>query len=150
MGIPLLAIAAAGSVMKGVGTLAAGFQTRKANLASALGAKIERDMAMLRRTQIGEEAREGLLTALGNIDAIRSTRGVSLDSQTGQMIQRRTRADSYRDEAVAALGELNRASAADQKRRGFQSASRWALPLAALSAAGDFGQAAAYGKQLKG
>lgn len=146
MAIPLLfAAAAAGSALKGIAGIGAGYMSARASKAQALGAQIERDMALLRGKQIGERSREDLLTAIGNIDAIRSTRGVNLDSQTGQMIQARTRKDAYRDEAVATLAELTRAGAADQARRGYSTAARWAVPMAVLNSAGDFAQAASYG-----
>ncbi len=144
--IPLLAIAAAGSALQGFATIGAGYQSAKAAKASELGAKIERDMARLRRTQIGEESRINLATMLGTVDALRSTRGASLDSQTGQMIGRRTRQDAYRAEAIAGLGELNRQSSADMAAKGYRSAARWAVPMSVLSAAGNFAQAASYGR----
>lgn len=141
-------MAAAGSALKGISTVAGGFQQASANKAAALGAQIERDMALLRRTQIGEESRANLLTALGSINAMRTTRGVALDSPTGQAIERRTRADAYRDEGAQALGELTRAGAADQARRGFRKAATWAVPLSVLNASGDAAQAAAYMKGM--
>jgi len=145
MALPLLALAAAGSFAKGVSGIMGGFAQRSANQAQALGAQIERDMALLRGKQIGERSREDLQTALGNIDAIRSTRGASLDSQTGQMIQKRTMRDAYRDEGVAVLSELTRAGAADQARKGYRRAASWAVPLAVLNSVGDFASAASYG-----
>lgn len=146
MPLPLLALAAFGSAAAGVSTIAGGFMQRGANKAQALGAQIERDMALLRGKQIGERSREDLQTALGNIDAIRSTRGASLDSQTGQMIQRRTMRDAYRDEGVAVLSELTRAGAAEQARRGYRTSASWAVPLAVLNSAGDFAAAGSYGQ----
>ena len=147
MGIPLLAIAAAGSALKGIAGIGQGYMQGKSLAAQAAGAKIERDMALLRGTQIQEQSRAALATTLGNIAAIRSTRGVAGDSQTGQLIERRTMADFYRDEAVARLGELNRASAAGMAAKGYRTASRWALPLSVINSAGDFAQAFSYGKQ---
>ena len=147
MPIPLLfAAAAAGSFAKGLSTIAGGFQQKAALKGQALGAQIERDMALLRGKQIGERSREDLQTALGNIDAIRSTRGASLDSPTGQMIERRTMQDAYRDEGVATLAELTRAGAAEQARRGYRSAGQWAIPMAVLNSAGDFANAYSYSK----
>lgn len=146
MAIPLLALAAGGSALKGFAGIAGGFAQKRANKAQALGAQIERDMALLRGKQIGERSREDLQTALGNIDAIRSTRGASLDSQTGQMIQRRTMKDAYRDEGVQVLSELTRAGAAEQARRGYRTASKWAVPLAVMNSASDFASAASYGR----
>jgi hypothetical protein len=149
MPIPLLAIAAAGSALQGIGTLASGYQTAKANKASALGAKIEGEMAMIRRDQIGEQAREQLASTLGNINALRTGRGVSLDSPTGRAIERGTMQASYRAEAIGRLAELQRASSASLQARGYNSAARWAMPITALNAAGSFGQAAAYGKSMR-
>lgn len=136
---------AAASVAKGVSTVLGGVAQSRANKAQALGAQIERDMARLRGKQIGERSREDLQTRIGNIDAIRTARGASLDSQTGQLIERRTMKDAYRDEGVAMLGELNRAGAAEQARRGYRTASRWAIPMSVLSASGDFANAYSYG-----
>lgn len=149
MAIPLLAIAAAGSALQGLGTLASGMQTKKANKAAALGAKIEGEMAMIRRDQIGEQAREQLASTLGNINALRTTRGTSLDSPTGRAIERGTIQASYRAEATARLAELQRASAAALQAKGFNSAARWAMPIAALNAAGSFAQSAAYAKNMR-
>ncbi|CAN5240710.1 hypothetical protein BH10PSE1_BH10PSE1_28240 [soil metagenome] len=145
MPLPLLAIAAAGSALQGIGTIAGGFQSEKAAKVSKLGAELERDMAMLRRTQIGEESRMQLATMLGNLAVTQSARGVSNDSPTAQLIERRTIKDSYRAEAIAALGELNRAGNADMQAKGYASRARWAVPLSVISAAGSFAQAASYG-----
>ena len=147
--LPLFLMAAA-SAAQGIATIAGGFQQKSANKAQALGAGIERDFAVLRGKQIAERSREDLATALGNIDAIRTSRGVSLDSATGQAIERRTMKDSYRDEAVAVLSERTRAGAAEQARRGYNSAARWSVPLAVLNSAGSFAQARSYGTMGRG
>lgn len=144
MALPLLFMAGA-AALQGVSTIAGGYMQGRANAAQALGAKIEGEMALLRGKQIKERSREDLATALGNIDAIRAGRGMSVDSPTGQLIERRTRRDAYRDEAVAVLSELHRAGAAEQQRRGYATAARWALPLAVLNSAGSFAQAFSYG-----
>lgn len=150
MPLPLLAIAAAGSVLQGFATIGSGIMSRRANKAQEAGAKIEADMARLRGKQIGERSREDLATVLGNIDAIRVSRGVSLDSATGDVIRRRTQRDAFRDEGVAVLGELNRASNATMAAKGYASAARWAVPLAVLQSAGSFAQAASYGSMGRG
>lgn len=129
-----------------IATIGSGRQTAKSYKAKALGAEIEKQMALLRGTQIGERSREDLLTALGNIDAIRTARGASLDSQTGQMIQQRTRQDAYRDEAVSRLAEFNRASNADMAAKGYRSAARWAIPLSVLQVGSDATEA--FGKAM--
>lgn len=127
-------------------TIAGGFMQRKAAQAQALGAKIERDTALLRGTQIQERSREDLATLLGNIDAIRSSRNVSLDSETGEAIRSRTVQDAYRDEAVARLAELTRAGAAEQARRGANTQARWAIPIAVLQSGGQIASSASYAK----
>ena len=137
-------LAAGGSFLSGVSGILGGFQQRKAAKANALGAQIEAQMAMIRGMQIGERSREDLATALGNIESIRTARGASLDSQTGQAIERRTVQDAYRDEAVAILGELNRASNSQLQARGFRSQARWAVPIAAINAGADFMKAGSY------
>lgn len=143
MALPLI-LAAGSSIASGISGILGGFRQKAAAKANAAGAKIEAQMALIRGKQIGERSREDLATALGNIESVRTARGASLDSQTGQMIERRTVQDSYRDEAVAVLGELNRASNAQLQARGFQSQARWALPMAAIGAAGDFMKAGSY------
>ena len=125
-----------------IATLGAGAQSAKAYKAKALGAEIEQKMALLRGTQIGERSREDLQTALGNIDSIRSTRGVNLDSQTGEAIRKRTMRDMYRDEAVARLSELNRASNASMAAAGYRRAASWAIPMAVLQVGSDASEAA--------
>jgi len=145
MALPLLFMAAS-SGLKALGSIGSGIQSARANKASALGAQIERDLAMLRRDQVKADSRANLQTALGNIDAVRSARGASLDSQTGQMIEMRTRQDAYREEGRAALGELQRAGSAEQARRGYASAARWAIPMSIIGASSDAAQAFSYGK----
>lgn len=144
MALPLLFMAA-GAAASGLSTLFGGFAQKRADKEKALGAQIERDMALLRGKQIAARSREDLLTMQGNIEAIRSTRGASLDSQTGMAIERRTRADAYRDEATQVLSELTRAGAAEQARRGYRSSAKWAVPLAVLNSAGSFASAYSYG-----
>ena len=148
MAIPLLALAAAGSALSGLATVAGGFQQAKAAKAQALGAKIEAAMARLRGTQIAERSREDLATAQGNIATVRAGRGVG-DSATGRLIERRTMQDAYRDEGVARLGELNRAANSDMAMRGYNSAARWAVPIAVLQSAGQFASAASYGSAAR-
>lgn len=143
MALPLLFMAA-GAAASGLSTLFGGFAQKRADKEKALGAQIERDMALLRGKQISEQSRANLLTALGSINALRTTRGASLDSPTAQAIERRTAADAYRDEGAQVLGEITRAGAADQARRGFRKAASWAVPLSVLNASGDAMQAAAY------
>lgn len=145
MALPLIASAAIAG-LQGVATIAGGVQSARASKAAELGARIEQQMALLRRVQIQEASRENLATALGTTDAIRTARGMSLDSPTARAIERRTRRDAYRDEAVAALAELHRAGSAGQTARGHASAARWAVPLAIVSAAGSFANAYGYGK----
>lgn len=107
-----------------------GRQQAKALKAQELAARIEQQQAKIRASQIGEQSRAQLATVLGNIDAIRSARGAKLDSATGRAIRRRTMDDALRDEAIARLAEMNRASAAGMAAAGYRSAARWAIPLA--------------------
>ncbi|MBG7616466.1 hypothetical protein IWC96_14405 [Brevundimonas sp. BAL450] len=133
-----------GALFKGGATLAQGYMNAKANAASAVGAEIEQKMAKLRGTQIAERSREELAVALGNIDAIQSARGVNVNSATNEAIRKRTMKDAYRDEAVARLGEMNRAEAAGAAARGYRTAAKWAMPIAAMQAAGSFAQGGSY------
>lgn len=126
---------------QGLSTLFGGAAEKRQLKAQGLAAGIERDTALLQRTQMMGDARAQLQTVLGSIDATRSTRGASLDSQTGQMIQRRTMKDAYRDEGRAALGFLNQAGAAERARLGYRTAARWAMPLAVLNSVPAFAQA---------
>lgn len=96
-------------------------------------ARAEAQMADIRGLQIGENARSQLATVLGNINAIRATRGASLDSQTGQAIEARTRKDALRQEAIGVLAEVNRAAAARNVAAGARRSAQWALPMALLS-----------------
>jgi hypothetical protein len=95
-------------------------------------ARAEAQMADIRGLQIGENARSQLATVLGNINAIRATRGASLDSATGQAIEARTRKDALRQEAIGVLAEANRAGAARNAAAGFKRSAQWALPMALL------------------
>lgn len=141
MAIPLLMAFAAGA--QGLSTLLGGAAEKRQLKAQGLAAGIERDTALLQRTQAMGDARSQLQTVLGSIDATRSTRGASLDSQTGDAIRRRTMRDAYRDEARTALGFLNRAGAAEQARLGYRTAAKWAMPLAVLNSIPSFAQAGA-------
>lgn len=144
MPIPLLAIAAAGAFAKGVAGIASGFQQGKSLAAQAQAARIEGEFARIRKTQGQANSREQMATTLAAIMGVRSARGAGLDSQTGMAIERRTRQDFYRQEAIAALAETQRAGAAMSAARGLSSASRWAVPISVLGAAGDFASAAGY------
>lgn len=141
MAIPLIMAAAAGA--QGLSTLLGGAAEKRQLKAQGFAAGIERDTAMLQRKQLMGDARAQLQTVLGTIDATRSTRGASLDSQTGDAIRRRTMADAYRDEGRAALAYLTRAGAADQAQRGYSTAARWAMPMAVLNSIPAFAQAGA-------
>jgi hypothetical protein len=141
--LPLL-FAAAGTALQAGATVMGGIQSSKANAASALGARIEADMARLRGTQTRERSRSQLDTMLGNIDALRTARGASLDSATGIAIAKRTRQDAYREEGIGVLAEMQRQGAADQAARGYSRAARWAIPMSVLQAGGSALQSAAY------
>jgi hypothetical protein len=150
MPIPLLALAAIGTGLQAGATLMGGVQSAKANAASALGARIQADMSRLRATQTKERSRAQLDTLLGNIDALRTARGVNLDSQTGQMIEKRSRADAYREEGIAVLGDMQARGQALQAAKGFDRAKRWAIPVAALQAGGSALQSFAYARASMG
>ena len=141
MPIPLLMAAAAGA--QGLSTLFGGAAEKRQLKAQGMAAGIERDTALLQRTQLMGDSRAQLQTVLGTIAATRSTRGAGLDSQTGQMIEKRTRADAYRDEGRAALAYLSKAGAAEQARLGYRTAARWAMPMAVLNSIPAFAQAGA-------
>lgn len=144
MALPLL-FAAGASALQGVSTIFGGFAQSRANKAKAQAAEIEARMARLQGLQIGEQSREALAGALGNIAVITSARGVSNDDPTGRVIERRTIQDAYRDEAVAVLAARNRASNAQLEARGYRSASRWSVPLAVMNSASSFANAYSYG-----
>lgn len=120
-------------------SLLGGAQRKSEAKARELAARIEAENAKVRASQIGEQSRAQLATVLGNIDAIRTARGASLDSATGRAIRRRTMDDALRDEAIARLGEMNRAGAAGMAASGYRSAARWAMPMAVLGAAQQVG-----------
>lgn len=139
MPIPLMAIFAGTSALSLGGKLFGAYQSSKASANAAQAARIEGEMARLRGTQIGELSREQLRQTLGTIDAIRSARGVNLDSPTSQVIEAKTMKDALRDEMIARLGELTRAAASDAQARGYARASKWAVPLAAVGGIADIG-----------
>lgn len=138
--IPLLAGASFVSSVLG------GAQQRRAALAQAQAARIEGQMAAIRGNQIGEQSRAQLAATLGNIDTIRAARGLAESSQTGDVIRRVTMDDAYRAEAIARLGEINRQSSANMAARGYRSAARWAVPMAALDGAISAGRMFAAGR----
>lgn len=138
--IPLLAGASFVSSVLG------GAQQRRAALAQAQAARIEGQMAAIRGNQIGEQSRAQLAATLGNIDTIRAARGLAESSQTGDVIRRVTMDDAYRAEAIARLGEINRQSASNMAARGYRSAARWAVPMAALDGAISAGRMFAAGR----
>lgn len=149
--LPLLLIAAAASAAAGgAAKIGAGILGAKANAASAAAAQQEARNALLRGTQIGEVSKENLRKTLSNIETVRAYTGMSGDSPTAQAIEGQVNSDASRDQAVQVLAELQRAGASSAQARGYRSASRWAIPLAALGATGDFVQAASYGAQAAG
>lgn len=148
MALPLL-FAAGASALQGISTIAGGYQASKSAGAQKLAAQIEGEMARLRGTQIAERSREDLATMLGNINAIRSTRGVSLDSPTGRAIERGTIQDAYRNEAAQVLAERMNSETSRQAARGFATQQRWALPLAVMNSASSFANAASYGSMAR-
>lgn len=140
--LPLLAISAIGKGLQGLATIGAGRLEGKAAANRAQAARIEAEMANIRGIQVREASRQELQTVLGSIGVTRSTRGMSLDSATGQAIDATTRQDLYRREAIAALAERQRQGAALSAAQGYQTAARWALPLSVLQSGGQFAQAA--------
>lgn len=146
MPLPLLALAFGGlSALSKVGS---GIAQAKGLAAQAQSAKIEAEMAKIQGVQAAEIAQEQLRQTLGNIDAIRSARGVGLDSPTGQAIDAKVRSNAARDQAVTALGYLQRVSAGKAAARGYRQASKYAIPLAGLDALSGLGTSAltAFGK----
>lgn len=144
MALPLL-FAAGASALQGASTIMGGYQASKSAAAQKLAAQIEGEMARLRGTQIAERSREDLATMLGNINAIRSTRGASLDSPTARAIERGTVQSAYRNEAAQVLAERMNSETSRQAARGFASQQRWAMPLAVLNSASSFANAYSYG-----
>lgn len=144
MPLPMFAIALATSAAAGAAArIGSGIQQKGAYKAQAKAAKAEAADYRLRSTQIAELSREQLAQTLGTIAAIRAGRGLNPDSATAQALERKTIENAYRNEAVARLGELNRASAADAQAAGYSRAAKFALPLAALSAASSVASAGA-------
>jgi len=119
-----------------LGDLVGGFLGRDSAKIQEEQAKLEMKMAKLRGKQIVGESRRGLLSTQGTVKAIRSARGVSGDSQTGQLIESATRDDAFRAEAVARLAELNRASAARMAADGYALQAKWAIPLGVMRMVG--------------
>lgn len=132
--LPLLA---AGTALGAASAYMSGKQQAKGAAAQAAAARLEAGNARLRSTQIAELSRENLHRTLGAMDIIRAGRGVKLDSATGQALERRTVDSAYRNEAVARLGELNRATAADWQAKGYSRQAKWALPMSMLNFAGN-------------
>lgn len=122
------------NIFSTIGDVLGGFASQEAAKVQEAQAKIEKQMAKLREKQIAEASRRQLSSTLGTIDAIRAGRGVSGDSQTGQAIQRVTREDAYRSEAIQRLAEVNRAAAARLAQSGYAMQAKWAVPMAALGA----------------
>lgn len=144
MALPLL-FAAGASALQGLSTLAGGYAASKSAGAQKLATQIEGEMSRLRGTQIAERSREDLATMLGNINAIRTTRGASLDSPTGRAIERGTIQNAYRNEATQVLAERMSSEASRQAARGFAAQQRWAIPLSVLNSASSFANAYSYG-----
>lgn len=132
--------------LQGISTIAGGYQASKSAGAQKLTAQIEGEMSRLRGTQIAERSREDLATMLGNINAIRTTRGASLDSPTGRAIERGTIQSAYRNEAAQTLAERMNSEASRQAARGFATQQRWAVPVSVLKSAGSFSDSYSYGR----
>jgi hypothetical protein len=101
----------------------------------AQAARVESQMYHLRATQTAELSRQQLDQTLGTIDSIRSARGLNLDSQTGQALERQTEQNAYRNEAVSVLGALNQASGSNMAAAGYTRTAKNAIPLAMLDSA---------------
>lgn len=115
-------------------TLQQGKAEAQAASDKAQAARIEGQMYKLRATQTAELSRLQLDQTLGTIDAIRGQRGVNLDSQTGQAIERQTEQNAYRNEAVSVLGSLNQASGSNMAAAGYARTAALAIPLSYASA----------------
>lgn len=140
--LPLLM--AGSAVAGGIARMKAGKLEAQGARNQAFMAQLEGKQSRLRGVQIAERAREDLNSNLATVAAIRAGRGLSADSATARAIERRTVEDSYRDEGVAVLAELNRAGASDMQRQGYMTTAKWARPLATIGAIGSFLQAGSY------
>jgi hypothetical protein len=116
-------------VLSAISEVMGGFAQKASAEVSEAQAKQEKKMAELRAQQVIENSRRQLGSVLGTIQAVRASRNVSGDSQTGQQIQRVTRQDALRAEGIARLAELNRAAAAALAQRGYGMQARWAVPM---------------------
>lgn len=137
-----------GTALAGIfGTMARGKAEAQAYADKAQAARIDGQMAKLRGVETAELSRQNLYQTLGNIDAIRSQRGLNLDSATGQALDAFTTQNSYRNEAISVLGALNTASADNVAATGYMRTSASAVPLAMLDSLQIAGKAGlqAYG-----
>jgi hypothetical protein len=133
-------LAAASPILGGVySRLKQGKAQAQAAADQAQASKVEAQMDQLRATQTAELSRSQLFQTLGNIDSIRSARGVNLDSATGQAIERQTTQNAYRNEAVSVLGALNDKQSALWNMSGYSRTAKNAIPLAAIEAGSNAG-----------
>jgi hypothetical protein len=124
--------------MSWLGDILGGVAGQKANMASALQARINAQLSQLHGVESAEQARYNLNQTMGTISAIQSARGVGMDSPTTQAIQENTQEMSDRNEAIQRLNALGQTANYTSQGNAYASAARMSLVNGLVSANFDF------------
>jgi len=119
-------------------------QARQAVTEAALAERQAKDVD-LQALQMSERRREDFRAAVSAYETQRIARGASLDSPTGQAIERELKRQAVREEGVDRLGYRNQADALRMQAAAGRKGARNAMTASYLSAAGtvwDAGQKA--------
>ena len=107
--------------------IAAGIARSDALKSQAKAAEFEAKISRLRGKQISGQKRVELNRVIAAIDTIRSTRGVGIDSPTGQAIRGATRREAKFARNAAVLTETLNAVRAQTAAEGFRAAAPFAV-----------------------
>lgn len=123
---PIGWLAIGSSLVSGFSSIASGLNESAQMRSQAAAAEYNAQISDIRATQISADRKDELNAALGSINAIRSTRGVSLDSATGRAIRNDRRRRARDAENTEVLGERLNGMSLRNEASGLRRASKWA------------------------
>lgn len=138
---PVTALAVAGGVSglaSGAAKIAGGFSEASAMKAKAKAAEMDARMAGLRAVQVAGTRQEEINDVLGQINSLRSGRGVALDSATGRAIAKDRKAKGNELKNSDVLGELQTKDSLLARSRNLKAGARVAPILGVINGFGDF------------
>lgn len=139
-------LAVASSLVSAGASIAGGFAKAGAMRSGAKAAELNAKVRDIRATQAKAAGYEETNDVMGRINALRSARGVSLDSATGRAIAKDRRKRGMEKTNANVLTELMGRDAANAKGRSLRKGAKYAQVGGFVSAFGDIAQA---GKDAK-